>query len=79
MSYHKDRSTGVKEKKKYHGKNAQTTVAKGMLNKKYTTTGFHKQHRKNAMHQTTTCAETSPVQCILQENAKAEYSQEEIW
>jgi len=79
MSYRKDRSTGVKGKKRYHGRNARTTAARDMLNQKYDTIGFHKQRQRNAMHQTTTCAETSPAQCISPESARAEYFQEEIW
>ena len=79
MSYRRDKSTDAKGKKKYHGKNAPTTAAKGMSNQKYDTDGFHKQHRKSAVHQTTTCAETLPAQCISLESAKAECSQEGIW
>ena len=55
------------------------TAARDMLNQKYDTIGSHKLCQRNAMHQTTTCAETSPAQCISQGNAKAEYSQEGIW
>ena len=79
MPYCKDKSTDVKEKKRYRGRNARMTAAKGMSNQRYDITGFHKQHRKSAMHQITICAETLPARCILPENTKAEYSQEGIW
>ena len=66
-------------KEKISWKECTNDSCKGHVKPKVRYHWFPQAIQKNAMHQTTTYAETLPAQCISPENGKVEYSQEEIW